>query len=127
MWMRCVNSMRCFETPHVVNQDDSFIKSSPLIINSAESTLAKVKDSPKKITPTVNAPTAPIPVHTVYAVPRGNVFIEIESKIKLVTTVIIVITENPSFVKPSESFIVNAQPTSSRPATNRIIQATYTP
>ena len=64
--------------------------------------------------------TARIPVHTVYAVPSGSVFMEIDSSAKLanITRTVMAVPR----VKPCESFIVKDQTISSRPAASRNIQ-----
>jgi hypothetical protein len=52
-------------------------------------------------------------------VPGGNVFIEIDSRPKLANIASIVTTVGATRVKPCESFIVNAQIISRRPATSK--------
>jgi len=44
---------------------DSFMSASPLTISKAAATRDALTVSPRKTTPATNAPTAPIPVHTV--------------------------------------------------------------
>jgi hypothetical protein len=53
-----------------------------------------------------------------YAVPSGSVLIAADSRPKLASIASRVTMDAPGRVKPCESFIVNAQTTSSRPAAN---------
>jgi hypothetical protein len=53
----------------------------------------------RKTTPTTNAPTAPMPVHTAYAVPKGSVRIDTESSAKLTTRQTNVTTLGPTRVE----------------------------
>ncbi len=83
------------------------------MISTAAAPRPIVSGSPRTATPAAKAPTAPMPVHTVYAVPSGGDFIEIDSSPKLASIVNSVTTDAPGRVKPAESFIVKAQTISS--------------
>jgi hypothetical protein len=72
---------------------DSLISTIPATINAAATSRDAFADSPRTTTPSTNAPTAPIPVHTVYAVPSGKVLIDIDNKAKLATIATSVTTE----------------------------------
>ena len=104
--------------------DTNFIINKPLTIKVAATTRSRLAGSSRKNIPAANAPTAPIPVQIVYAVPSGKLFIENESSAKLAITVINVITVGTNRVKPSDCFIKNAQIPSSIPAMIKLTQAT---
>jgi hypothetical protein len=74
--------------------------------------------------PTMNAPTAPMPVQMVYAVPSGKERIDAARRTKLRTIVTTVTTEGHRRVKPSDCFIEKAQTTSNKPAAMSMIHAT---
>jgi hypothetical protein len=80
-------------------------------------------DSPNASMPTIMVPAAPIPVHSAYAVPNGTDLSENASKakLKIIADSIPIVGQN--LVKPSEDFRLNAQATSSRPASRRASQA----
>jgi hypothetical protein len=61
-------------------------------------------------------PTAPMPVHTAYAVPNGNErsASAISAKLSTIATAVAAVGQNR--VSPSEYLRPSAQPTSSRPA-----------
>jgi len=61
-------------------------------------------------------PTAPIPVHTAYAVPNGSERNASAINVKLSTMATAVAAVGQNRVSPSEYFKPSAQPTSSRPA-----------
>ena len=61
-------------------------------------------------------PTAPMPVHTAYAVPNGSDGSASDINPKLSAIAITVATAGQNRVSPSEYFSPSAQPTSSRPA-----------
>jgi hypothetical protein len=61
-------------------------------------------------------PTAPIPVHTAYAVPNGSDRSASAINPKLNAIAMTVATVGQNRVSPSEYFSPSAQPTSSRPA-----------
>src|SRR6476469_7876823 len=69
------------------------------------------------------APTAPIPTHTPYAVPMGRVFTARPSSATLPSMLRPVRSVGSGRVKPAVYFRPMAQPTSSRPATTRMIHA----
>jgi hypothetical protein len=79
--------------------------------------------SPSTKTPMQNAPTAPMPVQTAYAVPSGSDRIASESRAKLEIITRIVITLGTSREKPADFFIEYAQTISSNPAKKRQIHA----
>ena len=103
--------------------DTSFIINKPLTIVTAATIRSSVAGSPMKKIPAAKAPTAPMPVQMVYAVPSGKFFIENESSAKLAMTVMNVITVGTNRVNPSDCFIENAHTTSNRPATIKLTQA----
>lgn len=103
--------------------DTNFIINSPLTINTAATIRNSVAGSSMKKIPAENAPTAPMPVQMVYAVPSGKFFIENESSAKLAITVMNVITVGTNRVNPSDCFIEKAQTTSNRPAMIKLTQA----
>src|SRR5215471_8368043 len=73
--------------------------------------------------PTRMLPTAPIPVHTAYAVPKGSDLSASAINAKLNTIAIAVAAVGQGFVSPSEYFKPSAQPISSRPAARSAAQA----
>jgi hypothetical protein len=68
-------------------------------------------------------PTAPIPVHTAYAVPKGSDrnAMAISPKLSAIATSVATVGQN--LVSPSEYFRPKAQATSSRPAASSASQA----
>jgi hypothetical protein len=72
-------------------------------------------------------PTAPIPVHTAYAVPNGSERSAIAIKTKLRTIAITVAAVGQNRVNPSEYLRPSAQPTSSRPAPSNASHALMMP
>jgi hypothetical protein len=70
----------------------------------------------KRKIPSITTLTAPIPVHTAYAVPSGIYFITTESKVTLIIIVTIVNAVGHNFVKPSVYFSPMAQKHSKIPA-----------
>jgi hypothetical protein len=64
-------------------------------------------------------PTAPIPVHTAYAVPKGSVRNASAINTKLSTIAMAVAAVGQNRVSPSEYFSPSAQPISSKPAPSR--------
>lgn len=84
---------------------------------------AGVMVSPKTVIPTMNAPTVPMPVQTVYAVLSGSVFIATDSNPKLAIIVEMVMAVGVRSVKPADFFIEKAQTISRIPAVKRQIQA----
>lgn len=74
-------------------------------MKSAAVTLSAFAASPRKRTPIKKAPTAPIPVQMIYAVPKGMLLMEIDKSVKLATMARIVRIEGMSFVNPKDCFI----------------------
>lgn len=103
--------------------DTSFIINKPLTIKTAATIRSSVAGSPMKKIPAANAPTAPMPVQMVYAVPNGKLFIENDNNAKLAITVTNVMTVGTNRVNPSDCFIEKAQTTSNSPATIKLTQA----
>lgn len=85
--------------------DDSFINTRPLMISTAAATRIKLTCSPKKMIPAKKAPTAPMPVQTVYAVPSGSDRIEYDRRAKLMIMVTRVTSDGANRVKPSDNFM----------------------
>jgi hypothetical protein len=83
----------------------SFIITSPAMMSVAAMMRAPVACSPRIVTPTRNAPSAPMPVQIGYAVPRGIVRIASASKLTLPNMALIVMTVGHRRVKPSDCFI----------------------
>lgn len=88
----------------------------PTTMKPAAVTHMSESDSPNITTPAANAPTAPIPVQTTYAVPSGSVLM---ASARSATEPIIastVIRDGISSVKPFEAFMATAQSVSRMPA-----------
>jgi hypothetical protein len=68
-------------------------------------------------------PTAPMPVHTAYAVPNGSErsASAIKVKLRMIATAVAAVGQNR--VKPSEYLSPRAQPISSRPAPSKASHA----
>ncbi len=96
--------------------EDSFISKRPDTISTAATMRMVFTGSPKKMRPTRKAPTAPIPVQIVYAVPNERVFIDMDKRTKLAIIVTIVMMLGKILVKPRDCFMEKAQTTSNRPA-----------
>lgn len=81
-----------------------------------KNTRQKLTGSLKKIIPTKTVPTAPIPVHTAYAVPKGKVTVALFKNTKLIIAQI----RNPSphfkFAKLLDNFKQVVKPISKHPA-----------
>jgi hypothetical protein len=92
------------------------------MIRATQASRLSDADSPKPKIPRMTVPTAPIPVHTAWAVPTGRVRIAVASKKKLRAMVIREKTEGQRRVKPSEYLRPMAHPTSSRSAMMSRIQ-----
>ena len=75
------------------------------MINSAAVNRIGVGASPSQMMPTRNAPTAPMPGHMTYAVPRGMVIMATDNKTPLPIMASAVTMEGMSCVKPLESLI----------------------
>src|SRR6516165_2545752 len=73
--------------------------------------------------PTRMVPTAPIPVHTAYAVPKGSdrSASDIKAKLSAIATMVAMVGQN--LVSPSEYFSPSAQATSNSPAARSAAQA----
>ena len=80
-----------------------------MITKAIETNRNQSTDSLNRIIPTIATPTAPMPVHTAYAVPNGKVLSAHISKPKLPTPEIAVITLGHSLVKPSLNLRLNAK------------------
>ena len=83
-----------------VGQLLAFISTIPERISIAAMMRVAFTGSPSAVMPTRNAPTAPMPVQTVYAVPSGSVRIEYESKAKLAIIAVSVMMDAAGRVKP---------------------------
>jgi len=82
----------------------------------------KVAGSLKYIIPIITVPTAPMPVHTAYAVPIGKVCEALFNSIKLRAMHIKKPMLHFKLLKLFESFKHVVKPTSKRPAIIKIIQ-----
>ena len=96
----------------------------PIKVNR-KNNLRKETGSLNRKIPVRTVPTAPIPVHTAYAVPMGSVCVAFTNKIILILSV----TRNPAYHKyisiPALSLALprqEANPTSNKPAIIKIIQ-----
>lgn len=99
----------------------------PAMMSPAQNNRPAVAGSPNKPIPSSTVPTAPIPVQTAYAVPKGRFRKAIPSKKRLAVIDKTVATEGHSFVNPSEYLRPTAQPISNNPARKRISQAMMHP
>jgi len=72
-------------------------------------------------------PTAPIPVHTAYAVPNGSERSANAINVKLRAMAITVAAVGQNRVNPSEYLSPSAQPTSSKPAPSNASHALMRP
>src|SRR3954468_14982763 len=95
----------------------------PETIRPRHASLLAAADSPNSTIPSPTVPTAPIPVHTAYAVPSGRLRVATPTRNKLATIMIAVATEGHSRVNPSEYFSPIENPVSNTPPTTRIVQA----
>jgi hypothetical protein len=102
---------------------ESFMSARPLTIRIAASTRNGLAVSPRTATPTTKAPTAPMPVHTAYAVPSGSDRIDQASSPKLSSIEINMMVVGQGRVNPSDCFMAKAQTTSNRPAIRSISQS----
>jgi hypothetical protein len=80
--------------------------------------------SPKRMTPAMAAPTAPVPVHTAYPVPTGRVRSATASRTMLRISVTTNSTVGPAFENPSDCLSASAQIVSNRPAMKSTTQVT---
>lgn len=94
----------------------------PAMTRPMQKTLTAALGSPKRSMPIIAVPTAPMPVHTAYAVPIGMDLSEKAMKTMLRTRETIVMAVGSGFVKPSESLRLNAHAISKKPAVKRSIQ-----
>ena len=62
-------------------------------INPRQASLLKAADSPNRTMPSTTVPTAPIPVHTAYAVPNGRLRVAAPTRPKLSAIMIAVATD----------------------------------
>jgi hypothetical protein len=91
----------------------------PDTITSKHIILMTSRDSPNRNMPNIATPTAPMPVHTAYAVPIGIVFMAAESNHKLIAMADTVKSDGTGFVKPSVYLSPIAHPHSNKPATTK--------
>ncbi len=89
------------------------------MINAMHANLAASRDSPNKTIPSAAVPTAPIPVHTAYAVPMGSCFVACPSRITLAVPVASTYTLGHSRVNPCVDFSPTAHATSNALASNK--------
>src|ERR1700712_1425641 len=73
--------------------------------------------------PSTTVPTAPIPVHTAYAVPIGRLRVATPTKPRLSTIMTAVATDGQKRVNPCEYFRPIENPVSNTPAITRTAQA----
>ena len=88
---------------------------------------AGVTASPSNVMPYAKAPTAPMPVQIMYALPSGSERIDHDSSPKLTTMAPTVTTLGHSRVKTCDCFMAAAQTTSSNPAMIKTNQAMRQP
>src|SRR5690606_33496054 len=84
-----------------------------------------VAGSLKKIMPTSTVPTAPMPVHTAYAVPSGSVCVALTSKAMLAVRHTRKLPYHQNASMPVDAFALPrlvVKPTSNKPAITKIIQ-----
>jgi hypothetical protein len=94
----------------------------PIIISRIKNSRIISWDSLKRNIPRTAVPTAPIPVHTAYAVPTGSDLREYASRpmLRIINTMANTLHHN--LVRPCEYFNPIAQATSNNPAINNINQ-----
>jgi hypothetical protein len=88
----------------------------PATITSRQMILMMSRDSPNRIIPSTDTPTAPIPTQTAYAVPTGIVFKERDKVHMLTTKAATVRADGIGFAKPSVYLSPIAHPHSNKPA-----------
>ena len=107
-------------------QAENFNPITPIIIKLAESILRRFAGSLKKTIPIMKVPTAPIHVHTAYAVPIGIYFCAVHRNYPLAA-----IESTPTEIHKNfcsvtcESLNPSGQPISKTPATIKYIQAIH--
>jgi hypothetical protein len=92
-------------------------------MSATHASRASVAASPNSAMPRITVPTAPMPVHTAYAVPTGSVRIAHPSSTTLTIIAAAVPTLGHRRVKPSVVLSPIAQATSKTPATTSTIHA----
>jgi hypothetical protein len=95
----------------------------PMTISRIQPSLNTSRGSAKRTVPRIAVPTVPMPVHTAYAVPIGNVFSACASSMKLNAIQITVATVGHRRAKPWVYFKPIAHPTSKSPATTNVSHA----
>src|SRR5688572_15634454 len=99
----------------------------PLTIRATHAMRPAVAGSLKSMMPSNTVPTAPMPVHTAYAVPTGRLRIARPSRTMLITIAATVPIDGKTRVKPSVYLSPMAQPISNRPAITSRTHAIYVP
>jgi hypothetical protein len=107
------------------NGETSLSPTIPNIIRNKQIILRMSLDSPNKIMPSIAIATAPMPVHTAYAVPIGMVFIATDNNQKLIAMAKTVNIDGTSLVNPSVYFNPTAHPHSKKPANIRKNQSIF--
>jgi len=97
----------------------------PAMMSASEANRSSVRGSPSNRIPNAAAPSAPMPVHTAYAVPTGNVRTASASRYIEPAIATSVTTLATGLVKPCEYLRPTAQTVSSTPATMSIAQARF--
>src|SRR5690606_19008183 len=107
----------------VLHQLVTFSPMMPATITRRHRILAGVAGSPRATMPTMDAPAAPMPVQTAYAVPTGTVFMACAGSAKLAVSVTSVTTLGTTFVQPSVNLRPTAQTISRTPAITSSVHA----
>jgi len=107
----------CFEVYYY--DDTNLSPTIPDTMSSKQIILTMARDSPNRIMPNIATPTAPMPVHTAYAVPTGIVFMATDNNQKLMPIAETVSSDGISLVNPSVYFNPIAHPHSNKPATTK--------
>src|SRR5690606_5396785 len=108
-------------------QVESFSPTRPAAISSTLTTRMVDTASPNSTMLEMNAPSAPIPTHTAYAVPRGRLFIATDNSQTLTTMLTSVMAEGIRRVNPCVYFRPTAHTTSNSPAKTRMTQVMLNP
>jgi hypothetical protein len=95
----------------------------PVMIKPKHASRLKAADSPNSTIPINTVPTAPMPVHTAYAVPSGRLRVATPTSPKLNTIMVAVATDGHRRVNHSEYFSPMENPISNTPASTWIAQA----
>ena len=102
----------CYEVHY--DDETNLSPTIPDTMRSKQIILMMSRDSPNRIIPNIATPTAPMPVHTAYAVPTGIVFMATDNNQKLMAIAETVSSDGISFVNPSVYFSPIAHPHSNR-------------